>query len=142
LVSACQDIAFQTSVISDKFLTTIQQLQVKLLASNFIQGSTMVKLFEHLQLKAQSGNMNVLISASSDLFQIDVSYFYKSSTMELNIFLHVPVVKLVKLLKFFQLIKFSLSKSTGQNFWMMPNIDQDLLAIGRDHQFNLLSQSD
>jgi hypothetical protein len=25
---------------------------------------------------------------------------------------------------------------------MMPNIDQDLLAIGQDHQFNLLSQSD
>jgi hypothetical protein len=25
---------------------------------------------------------------------------------------------------------------------MMPNIDQDLPAIGQDHEFNLLSQSD
>jgi hypothetical protein len=30
----------------------------------------------------------------------------------------------------------------GSNLTMMPNINQDLVAIGQDHQFNLLSQSD
>jgi hypothetical protein len=88
LVSACQDITFQTSVISDKFLSTIQQLQVKRLSPLYC-GQTP---FKHLQLKAQKSNMDLLISALSDLFQIDVSYFYKSSTKELNIFLHVPMV--------------------------------------------------
>ena len=86
--------------------------------------------------------MDLLILAPSDLFQIDVSYFYKLSTKELNIFLHVPMVKPMKLLKFFQFIKFPLSQPTGKNFSLMPNIDQDLLAIGQDHQFNLLNQSD
>jgi hypothetical protein len=47
----------------------------------------------------------------------------------------------MKLLKFFQFIKFPLSR-TGQNFAMMPNIEQDLLAIGQEHQLNLSSKSD
>ena len=96
----------------------------------------------NLQLTAQRRNMDLQISAPSDLFQIDVSYFHKSSSQELNIFLHAPMVKPNKLLKFFQFIKFPLSQSMGQNLTMMPNVEQDLLAIGQDHQFNLLSQSD
>jgi hypothetical protein len=86
--------------------------------------------------------MDLLISAPSDLFQIDVSYFYKSHTNELNIFLHVPMVNPSKLLKFFQFIKFPLAQNLGSNLTMMPTINEDLLAIGQDHQFNLLSQSD
>ena len=86
--------------------------------------------------------MDLLISAPSDLFQIDVSYFYKSHTNKLNIFLHIPMVNLNKLLKFFQFIKFSLAQNLGSNLTMMPNIDQDVLAIGQEHQFNMLNQSD
>jgi hypothetical protein len=86
--------------------------------------------------------MDLLITAPADLFQIDVSYFYKSRTNKLNIFLHVPMVNPNKLLKFFQFIKFPLAQNLGSNLTMMPNIEQDLLAIGQEHQFNLLSQSD
>jgi hypothetical protein len=86
--------------------------------------------------------MDLLISAPSDLFQIDVSYFYKSRINEFNIFLHVPLVNPSKLLKFFQFIKFPLAQNLGSNLTIMPNIVQDLLAIGQDHQFNFLSQSD
>ena len=59
----------------------------------------------------------------------------------MNIFLHAPIVKPIKLLKFFQLIKFPLSQSLGQNSTMMPDVKEDLLAIGQEHQFKLLSQS-
>jgi hypothetical protein len=55
------------------------------LSANFLQGETIVKLFKHMQLTAQNGTMELLILASSYLFQIDVSYFYKSSATELNI---------------------------------------------------------
>ncbi len=58
----------------------------------------------------------------------------------MNISLHVPMVTPMKLL--FQFIKVLLSQTSGQNYSIMPNIDLDLLAIGQDHQFNLLSQSD
>ena len=39
LVSACQDVTFQSNAISDKFLSTIQQLQLKRLSPNFLQGT-------------------------------------------------------------------------------------------------------
>ncbi len=142
LLSATQDVTMQTTAISNKFTNTIQQLQVKRLSPDFLQGDTILKLFRHLQNIAHNGNMDLLISAPSDLFQIDVSYFYKSHQNELNIFLHVPMVNPNKLLKFFQFIKFPLAQNLGSNLTMMPNINQDLLAIGQNHQFNLLSQSD
>ena len=142
LVSAAQDVTMQTNSISNKFLNTIQQLQLKRLSPDFLQGTTIKQLFTHLQNIAHQGNMDLLISAPSDLFQIDVSYFFKSHLNELNIFLHVPMVNPSKLLKFFQFIKFPLAQNLGSNLTMMPNINRDLLAIGQDHQFNLLSQSD
>ncbi len=58
-----------------------QQLQLKQLSPNFLQGSTVKRLFTHIQNIAQQGNMDLLITASSDLIQIDVSYFYKSHTI-------------------------------------------------------------
>jgi hypothetical protein len=48
----------------------------------------------------------------------------------------------MKLLKFFQFVKFPLSQTTGENNSLMPNINQDLLAIEQDHEFTLLRQSD
>jgi hypothetical protein len=99
-------------------------------------------MFTHLQNIAHQSDMDRLISAPSDLFQIDVSYFYKSHSNKLNIFPHVPMVKSIKLLKFSQFIKFPVAQYLGSNLTMMPNVDQDLLAIGQEHQFNLLSQSD
>ena len=52
------------------------------------------------------------------------------------------MVKPTKLLKFFQFIKFPLSQTSGQNYSKMPIVCKDVLAIGQEHQFNLLSQSD
>jgi hypothetical protein len=48
----------------------------------------------------------------------------------------------MKLPKYFQFITFPLNQNSGQNYSMMPIIEKDLLAIGQEHQFNLLSQSD
>jgi hypothetical protein len=103
-----------------------------------MQGSTTVKLFNRLQRKAQLNDMELLVSSPSDHFQFDLSYFYISTTMELKVFQLVPMVKPIKLLKFFQFIKFLFSQNSGQNFSLMPNIDKDLIAIGQEHQFNLL----
>jgi hypothetical protein len=114
-------------------MATIEQLQLKRLSPNFLKDKTIVKLYKHLQLKGQNSNMELLISAPLDLFQIDVSYFYKSSSTELNILQHIPMVKPNKLLKFFQFIKFLLYQTTGQNYLMMPNFGKDLFAIGQDH---------
>ncbi len=79
--------------------------------------------------------MDLLITALADLFLIDVFNFYKSNSQELNIFLHMSMVKV---LKFFQFIKFGITQNSNQNMAMMPNVEQDLLAIDQDHQINLL----
>jgi hypothetical protein len=76
------------SVISDIF-----SIHNSTTSSQIFLGSTEVKLFKH-QHKTQNDNKDHLILAPSDLFKTDVSFFYKSSSKELNIFLQVPMVKI------------------------------------------------
>ena len=102
----------------------------------FLQGDTVHKIYNHLQTVASNSNMELLTNAPLDLFQIDVSYFYKSDSKELNFFMHAPLVKLINLLKFFQLIKFSVYQSIGQNLTMMPHVEEYFLAVGQGHQSN------
>jgi hypothetical protein len=137
-----KSLKFVAASQDDKVLYTIQQIQVKSLSPNVLRGSTIIKLFQRLQQTASKGNMELLISALSDLFQIIVSCFYKSASRELNIFLHIPMVKQLELLKFFQFFKFLLTQNHVHNMTMMPIVEQDLLANGQDHLLDLLSQSD
>ena len=99
-------------------------------------------MFKEMQRKADKLNMELLLSTPADLFQVEVSYFYKPETMEINMFLHVPMVKQEKLLKFFKFIKFPLTQTTTTNFSMVPHVESDLLAVGQNHQYKILSQSD
>ena len=62
--------------------------------------------------------------------------------MEINMFLHVPMVKPEKLLKFFKFIRFPLTQSHTTNFSMVPHMDSELLAVGQNHQYKILSQAD
>jgi hypothetical protein len=75
-------------------------------------------LFTHLQNIAHQGNMDLLIIAPSDLFQINVSSTNLTPT-NLNIVLHVQMVKPYKLLKFFHFIKFPRAQNLGSNLTMV-----------------------
>jgi hypothetical protein len=103
LGSACQDIMLQTNGIVCTFLSTIQQLQVKRLSPNFLQGSTIV-LFNHIQKKAQFNDMELQVLAPSDLFQIDIilqNYHDRAQCISA-----CSNDKSIKLLKFFSLSSF------------------------------------
>ena len=65
--------------------------------------------YKEMQQKADFNKMELLLNSPADLFKIEVSYFYKPETQEINMFLHVPMVKPEKLLKFFKFIKFPLT---------------------------------
>ena len=110
LFIAAQEIISKTTTISDDLLSAIQQVQMNRLSTNFLQGSTINKIYNHLLKTASSQNMELLISRPSDLFQIDVSYYYKSHSQELNIFLHTPMVKSQNIMKFFKFIPFPLTQ--------------------------------
>jgi hypothetical protein len=111
------------------FMATIEQLQFKRISPNFLEGSTNNKQFKDLQQLAHQGKMDLLMHKHSDVYQIDVSNFYKSHSQELNIFLRAPIVKRNKLLKLLQIINFhNFTQNLGLNLTMRPFIDQDLLA--------------
>ena len=142
LFIAAQEIISKTTTISDDLLSAIQQVQMNRLSTNFLQGSTINKIYNHLLKTASSQNMELLISRPSDLFQIDVSYYYKSHSQELNIFLHTPMVKSQNIMKFFKFIPFPLTQFLGKNISLMPKVKQDLIAVGSDLQYKILSESD
>ena len=142
ILAAANNVVFIANNIVSKFLSTITQLQIQRLSPLLLEGSTIVKIFQYLQNLAKSKNMDLLISQSSDLFQIDVTYYFNPSSNELNIFIHAPMVKPSKLLQLYKFIKFPLTQTTGHNITMMPSMDQDLLAVGEEYQYKLMDQTD
>jgi hypothetical protein len=117
-------------------LAYLQQIQLQDLSPLFFQSTSVQNIYKHLQGLATKSNMELLISATSDLFQVDVSYYYKSVSQEINNFIHLPKLRPVKLLKLYQCIKFPLSQSI-EKLTMMPNFKEDLRAVGQDQQFKL-----
>ena len=80
LESSAQNIVFRTLRIADKIMGAVQQLQVHRLSTNLFRGSTIVAIFKEMQQKADKNNMELLINSPSDLFKVEVSYFYKPDT--------------------------------------------------------------
>ena len=142
LESSAQNIVFRTLRIADKIMGAVQQLQVHRLSTNLFRGSTIVAIFKEMQQKADKNNMELLINSPSDLFKVEVSYFYQPDTKTINMFVHIPMIKPAKLLKFFKFIKFPLIQSGSTNFSMSPHMDSELLAVGQNHQYKILSQAD
>ena len=142
LESSAQNIVFRTLRIADKVMGAVQQLQIHRLSTNLLRGSTVTAIFKEMQHKADFNKMELLLNSPADLFKIEVSYFYKPETQEINMFLHVPMVKPEKLLKFFKFIKFPLTQADSTNFSMIPHMDSELLAVGQNHQYKILSQAD
>jgi hypothetical protein len=93
--------------------STTKQLKLQRLPPNFLQGSTVVKLYKHLQLKAQNGFMELLISAPSVLISnrcLLCLQIFNNRTQYLS---KSTYGKAYETTKFFQFIKFS----AIPNFW-------------------------
>ena len=70
---------------------SVQQLQIHRLSTNLLRGSTVTAIYKEMQNKADTNKMELLLNSPADLFKIEVSYFYKPQTQEINMFLHVPM---------------------------------------------------
>jgi len=82
----------------------------------------------------------LLISKPSDLFQIDTLYLHTNKT--LTLILHVPMVSEENKLNLLQFIPFLLSQSLGANTAVTPKVNKDIIAVGKDHQYKILGQTD
>ena len=120
--------------VQTRITNLVQQVQNKRLSVDLLTPKTLKLVFKHLQNQAELSNLELLISKPSDLFQIDSSYLHTNKT--LTLILHVPMVAEEKKLNLLQFIPFPLSQSLGANTTVTPKVEQDLIAVGKNHQYS------
>ncbi len=126
--------------VQTRITNLVQQAQNKKLSVDLLTPKTLKLVFEHLQNQAEQSNLELLISKPSDLFQIETIYLHANKT--LTLILHVPMVAEENKLNLLQFIPFPLSQSLGANTTVTPKVEQDLIAVGKDHQYKLLGHTD
>ena len=138
LASAANLLVFQTNMVEEKIQSTIQEAQNNRLSTQLLEGTTINKMFNFLVQKAKESSMDLMITRPSDIFQMDTTYFYKQEEMTLNLFVHIPMIQAENLLQFFQLVPFPISTTIKANSSMMPEVNQDMLAVGSEGTTRLL----
>ena len=126
--------------VQTRITNLVQQAQNKRLSVDLLTPKTLRQVFEHLQSQAEQSKLELLITKPSDLFQLETSYLHTNKT--LTLILHVPMVAEENKLNLLQFIPFPLSQSLGANPTVTPKVDQDLIAVGKDHQYKLLGHTD
>jgi hypothetical protein len=125
--------------VQTRITNLVQQAQNKRLSVDLPSLKTLKLVFKYLQNQAEQSNLELLISKPSYLFQIDTSYLHTNKT--LTLILHVPMVAEENKLNLLQFIPFPLSQSLGANTTVTPKVDQDLIAVGKNHQCKLLGHT-
>ena len=82
-----------------------------------------------------------VISNTTDLFQIPLSYVYQPGNKTIALLLHVPLVKPEYLLNLNQYLPFPLSHDLSPNHSLTPSVGQnDILAYSGFETFKIISQ--
>ena len=142
LLAAANQLIFQALDVSNKVQATIQEAQHSRLSTQLLQGETVNKMYHFLDQAAKTKGMELLITKSVDLFQIELSYFYREEDQILNLFLHVPIVFPNSILQLYQLVPFPIASDIRENSSMVAKVEQDMIAVGSEHQFQIVSHSD
>jgi len=103
----------------------IQVAQTRRLAIDFLPVEYLPRLYEQLETQAKAINHKLLTKQQSDLFQLELSYFYDGTNMQL--LLHVPTVPVDSILRLLKLHPFPLP--LNKNYSVIPRAQDDLLAI-------------
>ena len=109
LASAAQQVVLKSSDIIHKVKSTIQQAQNSRLSTELLRGDTINKIYSFVLKSASTRGLEPLIKNPSDLYQVEVSYFYKPAENMLNIFVHVPLIHPDNTLQLFLLVPFPIS---------------------------------
>ena len=109
----------------DIVIHAIQQAQHRRLAVDFLSAGQLLKLYQRLSDQAQDLDCTLLTNHPSDLFQLELSYFFDGENIHL--LLHVPAVPQDSLLRLFKLHPFPLPLSNSH--FLIPSVKNDILAI-------------
>jgi hypothetical protein len=103
----------------------VQQAQHRRLAIDFLSADQLLRLYSRLQSEAKALNCQLLTKHPSDLFQLELSYFFDGENIHL--LLHVPAVPHDSLLRLFKLHPFPLPLTSTHS--LIPSVRNDILAI-------------
>jgi hypothetical protein len=95
------------------------------LAVDYLPAEQLPKLFDKLKGQATAIDHKLVIKQPSDLFQLELSYFYDG--ISLQMLLHVPAVPKESVLRLLKLHPFPLP--LNKNYSIIPMVYDDLLAI-------------
>jgi hypothetical protein len=103
----------------------LQVAQTHRLALDFLPSDYLPILFEQLKVQAGEINHKLIIQKPSDLYQLELSYFFDGVNVQL--LLHVPSVPNDSILRLLKLHPFPLP--LNKNYSVIPMVQDDLLAI-------------
>jgi hypothetical protein len=58
-----------------------------------MRGETVSKIFDYIKESVKAKCIKLLIKTPSDLYQMELSYFYKPDENIMNIFIHVSLIQ-------------------------------------------------
>ena len=121
-----------------KSIHTVQQANHRRLAIDYLSPTDSTLLYSRLQARADMYSCALGIDKHSDLFQLELSYFYDGSTVTLV--LHVPIFPKDSFLRLFKLHPFPLPFT--QTHLIFPDTRNDILGISNlDSSYSALFNS-
>lgn len=114
----------------NQIIHTVQKAQDHRLAMDFLPANELKVLFTKVQGQANQIGHKLLTTQPSDLFQLELTYFYDGHNMQM--LLHVPSVPKDSLLRLFKLHPFPLP--INKNYSIIPMVPNELLAVSSGFQ--------
>ena len=115
----------KTKAEIDTIFRALQAAQYRRLAMDYLDEHQSEELFNILTNTAKEANADLLITQQSDLFQLELSYFFNGESI--TFLLHVPMVQRGSLLNLVKLHPFPLPIAGGYS--IVPDVENQLLAI-------------
>jgi len=133
LVAAAMQIQRNLESKNEKLIDAITAAQYQRLSPNLLTGEELQILFTGIENIAKRENCLLFISQPSDLFQVEVSFYYQKNTESVHLFLHVPLVKHKDQLVLKEYVPFPLAQSFELNATVLPDVgDVKYIAVGND----------
>ena len=119
----------------------LQAAQLQRLSIDFLTQNQVQTLFAQLLNRAEKYGCKLLLEHHSDLFQVEVSYFFDGR--DVHLLLHVPMVTPDSMLRLLKLHSFPLPIASGTHY-LIPSSENDILAItaGSERYSTQISSSD
>jgi len=112
----------------------IQTAQNHRLAIDALPANSLQILFQKIEQQAKQMDHKLIISKPSDLFQLELTYFYNGKSMQM--LLHVPAVPKDSILRLLKLHPFPLP--LNKNYSVIPMVQDDLLGLSAGfHRYSM-----